>query len=262
MAATTLVREFLRSVCITLQDISPQYSRWPEHELVIYANYAQRAIAKFLPLAGSRVDSIKLTPGTKQDLTKVLLANIVPGDGSSPANTYGIQLLDVVKNMGANGTTAGRVVRVGDRYTKDNNDPDWHTRVDTVVKEYYYDKNIPKVFYVVPGVHASTPVWVEIAWMAEPRLITVGGEPGSEIYKYDGSNAELMGIGDQFIEDAHNYTVAIALMKGSKSNQNMPKASAHGQLFISSINAQAAAISGTSPNLKVLPFADSIPGAQ
>ena len=58
MGATTLVKTFLRSVCTTLQDISPQFSRWPEHELVIYANYGQMAIAKYLPQAGSRSDAI------------------------------------------------------------------------------------------------------------------------------------------------------------------------------------------------------------
>lgn len=255
MAMTTLVRKFLRTVATTLQDISPQFSRWTEVELVTYANFGQMAIAKYLPQAGSRVDAVRLLPGTRQDLTKVLAANILPGDGSAAADAYGISLLDIVRNMGTNGSTPGRVVRPVDRDTKDNNDPDWHTRADTSIREYIFDKNTPRSFYVSPGAHAATPVWVELSWMAEPRRIPDGGEPGAEAYKYDGASAALLGINDQFVEDLHNYVVAIALLKGSKNTQNAGKAQMHASMFLSSINSQATVLTGVSPNLKTLPFA-------
>lgn len=258
MAITTTVKQFLRSVCETLQDISPQYTRWPEIELVVYANYAQRAIAKYLPEAGARVDAIRLAPGTKQDLTKVLAANIVPGDGTSPADVSGIALLDIVRNMGANGATPGRVVRIVDRYTKDTNDPLWHTKTGTEAREYLYDKVTPRIFYVTPGVPASPAVWVEVSWMAEPKVIPAGGEPGSHVYAYDGASTALMGIHDKFIEDAHNYVVAMASLKRSKNTENLQRASVHTTLFTSSINTQAAVISGVNPNLKALPFAEQI----
>lgn len=258
MAITTTVKQFLRSVCETLQDISPQYTRWPEIELVVYANYAQRAIAKYLPQAGSRVDAIKLAPGTKQDLTRVLAANILPGDGSTPADVSGIALLDVIRNMGPNGQTPGRVIRLIDRYTKDTNDPLWHTKTGAEIREYIYDKQTPRVLYVVPGVPSSGAVWVELSWMAEPKVIPPGGEPGSHVYAYDGASTVLMGIHDQFIEDAQNYVVAMALMKGSKNVQNLPKAQTHIALFTSSINTQATVLTGVNPNLKALPFADQI----
>lgn len=258
MAITTTVKQFLRSVGETLQDISPAYSRWPEAELVVYTNYAQRAIAKYLPQAGSRVDAIRLTPGTKQDLTRVLTANILPGDGSAAADVNGIALLDVVRNMGANGSTPGRVVRLIDRYTKDTNDPLWHTRTGTEVREYIHDKQNPRVLYVVPAVPATPAMWVEISWMAEPRAIPAGGAPGSEVYAFDGPSTALMGIHDQFIEDAHNYVVAMASLKRSKNTENVQRASAHTTLFTSSINTQAAVLAGVNPNLKALPFAEQI----
>lgn len=259
MAITTTVKQFLRSVGETLQDISPQYSRWPEIELVVYANYAQRAIAKYLPQAGSRVDAIKLLPGTKQDLTRVLAANILPGDGSTPADVHGIALLDLVRNMGANGATPGRVVRLIDRYTKDTNDPLWHTKTGAEIREYVHDKQTPRIFYAVPGVPSAGPdVWIEVSWMAEPRAIAAGGEPGSEVYAYAGPSTALMGIHDQFIEDAHNYVVAMASLKRSKNTENMQRASVHTTLFTSSINTQATVLTGVNPNMKALPFADQI----
>lgn len=256
MAMTTLVKTLLRSVSTTLQDIAPQFSRWTEVELVNYANYGQLAIAKYLPQAGSRVDSIRLQPGTRQDLTKILAANILPGDGSAAADTFGIALLDVVRNMGANGSTPGRVIRIVDRETLDNNDPDWHTRVGTSVREFVFDKALPKVFWASPGVHGVTQVWADIAWLAEPKRIPAGGEPTAEIYKYDGLSTALLGIHDQFVEDLHNYIVAVALLKGSKNTTNAGKAQMHASLFINSINAQASVLTGVNPNLKQLPMAD------
>lgn len=268
MAATTLVRSFLQTVCTTLQD-SPQFSRWPERELVVYANFAQLAIAKYVPQAGSRVDAVRLQPGTKQDFTKVLAASIKPGDGTTPADASGIALLGMVRNMGSDGFTPGRVIRPVDSYTLDTNDPDWHTRVASSseisagrgVREFVHDRNMPLVAYVYPGVHASIQEWVEIDWMVEPKKIPDGGPPNSEIYSADGSNNALMSIQDRFIEDAVNYTVAMALLKGSKNVQNIPKSQYHAGLFITSINAQVEAITGTNPNLKMLPMADQVPAA-
>ncbi len=257
MAISTKVKDFLWGVSTTLQDISPPFTRWTEREMVIAANFAQRAIAKYLPQAGSRVDAIKLSAGTKQDLTKVLAANIKPGDGSIAADTNGIALLNVVRNMGADGATPGRVIRVVDRYTKDTNDPDWHTKTGGVVREYVTEKETPRIFYAVPGVTGS--VWVEVSWMAEPKAIAEGGAPGSERYVDAGAGAaDLMGINDQFIEDAHNYVVAFLSMKRSKNTQNADLAARHTTLFTSSINAQAAVLTGVNPDLQQLPFAQQL----
>jgi len=260
MAITTLVQTFLHSVGETLQDISPQFSRWPERELVIYTNYGQMALAKFLPQAGSRVDVVRLLPGTKQDFTKILEANIKPGDGSTPADTYGIAVLGMSRNMGADGLTPGRVIRVVDRYTKDTNDPLWHTKTGTTVLEFMADSNTPRVVYVTPGIPTSPTVWAEVPWMAEPTRVPAGGAPGSEVYPYNpgAGSTVLLGIQDQFVEDLHNYVVAMCLMKGSKLNQNLAKASNHVSLFTASVNAQATVLTGVNPNLKALPFADQV----
>lgn len=256
MAATTPVREFLHGVSTALMDMQPQYARWPEVELVRYLNWGQRAIAKYLPQAGARVDAIKLAAGSRQDLTKVLAANIKPGAGVAAADTYGITLVDVVRNMGANGQTPGRSISVIDRQSLDSIDPDWHTREGSAVREYVTDPRTPLVFYVTPTVAGTW--WIEVSWMAEPKQIPAGGAPGSEVYKHDGASNEVLGIADQFIDDLHNYVMAVALQKGSKNVQNIPKSQVHAGLFLSSINAQASVITGVSPNLKQLPFAGQV----
>ena len=256
MAITTTVREFLSGVTTTLMD-SPQYSRWPETELVRYVNFGQRAIAKYLPQAGSRVDVIKLKTGTRQDLSKVLAADIIPGDGSTPADTYGISLIELRKNMGSAGATVGQVIRIVDRYTKDTSDPLWHTRTGTTIREYVFDKNTPKQFEVSPA--PTGTVWVEVSWMAEPTVVPAGGAPGAEVYAATGNSSVLLGIHDQYVDDLHNYVVAMALLKGSKNVQNIPKSQLHTSYFTNSVNAQSAVIAGVNPNLKQLPFVGDIP---
>lgn len=258
MGMTTKVKDFMQGVSTILQDISPQYSRWPETELVRYINYGQLSIAKYLPQAGARIDAIKLQPGTRQSISVVAAASIKPGDGSGAAEIHGISLLDVIRNMGDDGLTPGRVVRVSDRYTRDTVDPDWHTRTGTVVREYVYDANTPKSFYVTPGISSASNVWVEISWMAEPVRIPDGGAPGNELYGYDGTSTQLLGVHDVYVEDLQNYVLALAFMKSSKNTENLTRAQAHTQLFTQSINAQAAVITGVSPNLKALPFVEQV----
>lgn len=259
----TLVRDFLYSVATTLQDNAPQWRRWPEQELVVYLNYAQRAIAKYLPQAGTRTDAIQLSAGTKQDLTKVVFTKIKPGDGSVAADAYGIAFLGLTRNMGADGLTPGRAIRDPvDRYVQDTANPDWHSATPgAAVREVMFDKASPLVFYVSPPVQSSPAVWCEMQWMAEPNRVPAGGPPAGEFYSFGGASTAVLGIRDMFIEDAHNYVVAMALLKGSKNVQNLPKSQAHASLFVNSLNAQAAVLSGVSPNLKTLPFANEIKGA-
>ena len=127
MAAITLVKDVLYQVSVQLHDINPQFNRWTSRELVSWLNDGQRAIAKYVPTSCSRVDAVKLQPGTKQNIDSVTSASIVPGDGSSAVNVQGNALQSVIRNMGVNGQTPGKAIRITDRETLDVNDPNWHT---------------------------------------------------------------------------------------------------------------------------------------
>jgi hypothetical protein len=257
MAITTLVADLIAGVQSTLQDNAPAFRRWPEIELVRYINYGQRALAKYVPQCGTRTDAVRLAPGTRQDLTKVLAAHIRPGDGSTAADTYGIAFLAALRNMGSDGASPGRALRAPvDRYSLDAGTPDWHTAATaTVVREIVVDKAAPLTFYVSPPIPTTPAVWLELRWMVEPARIAAGGAAGSEKYTANGSGAAtLLSVDDLYAEDMHNYVVAAALLKGSKNTQNLMAASMHAQLWIASVNAQAAMFTGVSPNLQSLPF--------
>jgi hypothetical protein len=257
MTSTVLVRDVILGVQATLQDANPPFRRWPEIELIRYANFGRMALAKFLPTVSSRTDAVKLAPGTKQNLGRVLAANILPGDGSTAADTDGIAFMRAMRNMGSNGLTPGRAIRGPvDRYTKDAFAPNWASETGTEVLEIIFNKDLPLTFNVSPGPAASPAVWIQIEWMANLPVLPAGGDPGAEKYVELGAEASrVIGVPDQYAEDLHNYIVAMALLKGSKNTANAPKAQFHASLFIQSINAQAQAIGAQNPNLKALPFA-------
>lgn len=263
MAGTILVRECLRRVSILLQDISPQFIAFPERELVDALNDAHLAIAKFLPAAGARNDAIKLRPGTLQSIEQIAAADCKPGDGSVPVQPVrGVSLLGLSRNMGTDGLTPGRVVRVIDQEVLDLQDPDWHlsSRAKTAVQCYSFDPQLPLYFNVTPPVHASTPVWVQAQYTAQPLRIPNTGIPGSELYLADGASTETIKLRDEFNDDLVNYTVARANMKDSEwADAN--KAAYFTNLFLGSLNAKVAVSTGTNPNLKRLPFAPEPIGA-
>lgn len=224
---TVLVKDVLSRASNLLLDAAPQFHRHPQ--------------------------PIKLKPGTKQSIASIAAADCKPGDGSNPtAPVIGTQLLSLVRNMGAAGTTPGRAIRVQPRDALDTQDPDWHTKTGTVVRGFIADPATPHEFYVTPGVPAAgTTVWVEASYTAQPLRIPYAD--------YSASNVTIT-IADEFIDDLVNYIVARANMKPVEW-VDAAKAVAFASMFTSSLNAKVEALTGHNPNLKFLPFAPAPIGA-
>lgn len=252
--ASTLVKEVFFRVSAQLQDINPQFVRWPQRELVNSFNDGARAIAKYLPSSCARVDAVKLVPGTKQSIEKILAASIKPGDGSTPADVYGGFMQAVIRNMGANGLTPGRAVRIQDRETLDTNIPDWHSTPSSPVTGFVFDPRFPKVFYVYPAVPATPDSWVELAILANPVELSQAGS-----YGMDGTDATVIPIDDKYVDDLMNYMIARAELKDAEYAADAQMVSAHTQLFTGSINAQVMALTGVNPNLRGLPMNSNVP---
>lgn len=253
MASTVLVKDLLYKVSTQLHDLAPQFTRWTEHELVGWLNDAQRAIAKYMPSSCSRVDVVKLVPGTKQSIEQIPANRVIPGDGSSPTAVSGMALLDVRRNMGANGTTPGNAIRIVDMEILDSIYPDWHTKTGNPT-QYAFRQVTPKVFYVSPGVGSSSSVWIELSYIALPTPIVANGAFG-----FDGSSTVPISVNDTYTDDLINYVLARAYMKDAEFAANANLASAHTTLFTSSINAQVAALTGVNPNMQSLPINPNLP---
>jgi hypothetical protein len=255
---TILVRDALYRVSIVLNDAAPQFTRWTEKELVSYLNDAQKVIAKYMPHACSRIDSIKLVPGTRQSIGLITAANIKPGDGSTAVDVHGNMLLGLIRNMGADGLTPGRAIRIVDRDMLDASFPMWHSTSSVPLTEYTFDPRTPKAFYVSPAVPPAVATWVEASMLADPVDIPYAG---SSLYGMASTNTTTISIDDKYIDDLCSYVTARAMMKDAEFSANVALAQAQSQMFVSSINAQVAALTGVNPNLSSLPFTPNIPAA-
>lgn len=264
-AATTTVRELLWKVSSLLNDTTPQFNRWTEQELVSFLNDAQLAITKFLPAACSRIDSLRLKPGTLQSIESIPATHRLHGDGTTPVGiVYGVAPLDFVRNMGANGSTPGRAIpKPVDRRMIDVTRPDWHTITGPRVRQVVYDPKTPKHFYVEPGVPADTQVWIEVAYTARPMPIPNTGTPEAPLYAWDDPSPDttLISLTDEWVEDLVNYVCARACMKKSEFAADKQDAATFVGLFLNSLNGAIQALTGNNPNLKRLPMSPEPIGA-
>lgn len=263
MPTTALVKDVLWRVSVQLQDTWPQFGRFSERECVHFLNDAQVAINKFVPSAAARLDAVKLSPGSRQSIATILAANCKPADGSTPSvSIYGTQFLNARRNMGAAGTTPGAAIRVVDRDTIDASDPLWHTRTGTTIKAVVLDPQTPLFYYVYPGVPSSPEVWIEQAYNAMPlpipntATVDANGTHASGAYSNAQSSTQTITISDEHVDDLANYVLARCFMKDSKY-ADPAKAIAHTNLFLGSLNAKVTAMTGTNPNLRMLPGVDA-----
>ena len=132
--------------------------RWPLAEGLNWINEGQREIVLLKPDAYSLTESLIMVAGTKQSL---------------PA--AGTMLLDATRNMGADGTTVGNVIRLVDRRILDDGQADWHTQAAAAsVKHWVYDPETnPRVFYIFPRSDGTN--YIEICYAKAPGEIAAVG---------------------------------------------------------------------------------------
>ena len=253
---STLVRDFLWSVSVTLIDINPQFKRWSEGELIGYTTDGQRALAKYLPRVSTRIDAIRLKPGTRQSIRKILAAEVKPGDGVAPFDMEGKQLIGLVKNMGADGLTPGAVISPIERQVLDGTDRNWHAKASTTIDHLVFDPRLQTEFYVYPGA-AATPVWVEAQFAISPPAIPAPAAAGD--YAKDGAATAELYVGDEYLDELRAYVLARAYSKDAENPASGQLAVAYGSSFLNSLNLMVQAATGNNPNLTMLPFAPEVP---
>lgn len=197
--------------------------RWSEtNELIEWVNDAQREIALIKPDSTATNQTVTLTTGTKQS---------IPSDGN--------RLLRVVRNMSAaSGGNGGRAVRLVARDVLDTQTPTWHdpnvsgdAAHTNIVKNYVYDEQDPKNFYVFPGVSGSS--YIEIVYSKNPATVAAG---------------DNLGVDDIYANAVQNYVLYMAYMKESETAANAARASSHYNVFVQSITGKAQVDAITTPN--------------
>lgn len=189
--------------------------RWSDDELIRWINDSRMAILTRRPQALSKLASVALVKGTKQAL---------PDDG--------VQLLDIVRNMGSDGKTPGRSIRRTDRQNIDDMDLYWHKATESAeISQFTYDDRNPKIFFVQPPAKAGTTI--EISYAQIPAAVA--------------ALTDELDIGLESLDAVLNYVCYRAKSKDSEY-ANAGEAAAFYGAFNDALGVTTQAQSGTSPN--------------
>lgn len=213
--ATITVGTVVNRVQTILQDTTG--IRWPDTELLGWINDGQREIVLFKPNAFVKNIAVKLAEGTKQDL---------PADG--------VQLIDVPRNMGTNGTTPGRAIRITIREILDSQVPDWHSSASNpVVKHYMYSLLDPKHFYVYPPQPSTNQGYAELIYGAAPTDATLNG---------------TITLDDIYQTVLVDYVLYRAYSKDTEYAADGNRATLHQNAYIAALTGKAKVEIGVNPN--------------
>lgn len=213
--ATVTVSSVIYKVQTILQDTTG--IRWPDTELLGWINDGQREIVLYKPNAFVKNTAVKLESGTKQTL---------PADG--------VQLIDVVRNMGSSGGTAGRAIRITMREILDSQVPGWHASAANVeVKHYMYTMLDPKTFYVYPPQPTTGQNFVEIIYGAAPTECALTG---------------TITLDDIYQTILVDYCLYRAYSKDTEFAADQNRASSHQNAYIAALTGKAKVEAGVNPN--------------
>lgn len=189
--------------------------RWTRATLRGFLSEAQRAVVVLKPNAYVQNGNMQLVAGTRQAL---------------PA--AGIQLLDVVRNMGDTGNKPGRPVRRIERELLDTQVPNWHrARAAAEVQHFACAVNDLKNFYVYPPATGTT--YVEIVYSTTPPDVLAGA---------------AIGLDDIYQTALVNYVVYRALSIDADYAADPARAGAYLSAFNVAVTGKTAAEMARNPN--------------
>lgn len=150
---TILASEIIAEAAEILHDESNV--RHKATTMLRWLNAGQRDLVIMKPAANTKNIVVPLSAGTKQSLP-----------------VGGLLLLDMTRNMGANGSTPGRVPRFIERALIDRENRNWHRDAPNAeVLHYVYDDKDPLNYYVYPAQPATGRGQVELIYSAAPAKI-------------------------------------------------------------------------------------------
>lgn len=190
--------------------------RWTNKELFAWLNDGACELVIRRPAAHAIASAITLAAGTFQNLP----------DGA-------LQLLDVIRNVKADGS-AGRPVRRIDRLLLDDSTPTWQEMKQAdAVRHYMFDEASPLTFYVYPPVKAGTKV--DALHSSAPAVVATVDDQ--------------LDLDRAYIGPLVSYVLYRAFSKDSEaSNGNV--ANLHFQAFTESLDVRNGVTNAASPNAR------------
>lgn len=223
-------KEIITQAGIVLQDVV--YDRWPVTELVRWINDAQRAIVLAKPSAKAESVILDLAEGTLQTLT----------DGSH------LTLLRIPRNIKSVGPPriGGRAIRATTRDLLDASSPDWHdrncVRYTAEVRQYVFDEQSPREFYVYPGNDGSGQVEAIVGIL--PDMLVASGPP-DDVNSYDAS----IGLPEPYGPVILDYVLYRALSKDDIAG-DPGRSQLHYRAFAEALGIKVQVEGASSPNAR------------
>lgn len=226
--ATITVASILTKVTTILQDASNV--RWSADELILWLNDAQRELVLYKPNAYVTTAAVVCVAGTKQSLPSTA-----------------VSLIDIVRNMGTNGTTPGNAIRAVSREILDAQVPNWHSATaSATVKHFVYTSLSPRTYYVYPPQPASGQGYVELVYVALPTDAVSGG---------------VITLDDIYVTPIISYILFRAYSKDAEFAGNATLAATYYQQFQGLIQGKVTAEAASNPDQALAPFNPNVPGS-
>lgn len=225
---TTTAGEILKRASILLQDTDNV--RWPLTELADWINEAQRAIVLAKPSANSQSVALTLVAGALQSLTTA--SHLI--------------LLRITRNLEtASPRVGGRVIRPTTRDILDGSDPNWQVVDDdcvrSEVRQYVYDEENPREFYVYPPNDGEGIIEAVVGVL--PTMIATTGTALSDY------TALSIGLPEPYAPVILDYIMFRALSKDDPA-ANITRAQVYYQSFATAVGLKLQVELTNSPNIK------------
>ena len=225
---TVTAKNIIDRVRTQLIDIGST-KRWTDTELLNWLSDAQRAVVAVQADASNEVTSLPLQVGTRQR---------IPDDGNL--------LLGITRNMGADGNTPGRAIRLISREIIDSQNPDWHTELKrAVIYNYIFDPQDRVAFYVYPPSDGTGHI--ELNYSRVPADMTELADP--------------IIVQDIYRTALFDYVMFRACQKDSDFAGGQAVAQTYFQSFVAFMNADTGTETTNNPNLQLAGFNPQAPGA-
>lgn len=204
---------------LILQDQGAEGVRWLNAEVIGWINSGLNEVVMFKPNSLVNNESFQLAANsTRQTLP-------------SSTGKKALLLLDISRNLGADGLTSGGAIIPIDRRVLDLTIRNWHVvdSTQTAVKHYMYDPRDPLHFYVYPAMQSA--VYVEIIYSRCPNEIT--------------ALADSIDLPDIYENCLIDYVLYRAYSKDSDFTGKSERALTHYKAFISALGGKQQAESAT-----------------
>lgn len=208
--------DIIEDAARTLRD--RKYVRWTKEDHYKFLTAAKRSLVIARPDAKSITRSVRLAPySTRQE---------IPEDGFA--------LIDIVRNMGADGLQPGYPVSVVGKADIDAAIMNWHYgESSSQVDNFCFDERNSRFFYVYPV--PGDLVHVEMVFSQYPTIVT--------------GDDDVIDVEDVFYEPLLAYCLYRAFSVNNDSSADMEKAKSYLASFFTMIGQESQAAGMVSPNV-------------